>query len=48
MRRLEISDARVMRAALQQEIVRSHESSYDHHLHGLLLVSQNLDCYQVA
>lgn len=48
MRQLEISDADVMRVALQQEIVRSHESRYDHRLHGVLLVSQGLDCYQVA
>lgn len=48
MRKLEISDALVMRVALQQEIVRSHESRYDHRLHGLLLVSQGMDCYQVA
>jgi transposase len=37
-----------MRVALQQEILRSHESRYDHRLHGLLLISQGLDCYQVA
>jgi transposase len=37
-----------MREALQQEILRSQESRYDHRLHGLLLISQGLDCYQVA
>jgi transposase len=48
MRKLEISDVSVMRVALQQEILRSQESRYDHRLHGLLLISQGLDCYQVA
>jgi transposase len=48
MRKLEISDVYLMRVALQQEILRSHESRYDHRLHGLLLISQGLDCYQVA
>jgi transposase len=48
MRKLEISDVHLMRVALQQEILRSHESRYDHRLHGLLLISQGLDCYQVA
>jgi transposase len=48
MRKLEISDVSVMREALQQEILRSQESRYDHRLHGLLLISQGLDCYQVA
>lgn len=48
MRKLEISDVEVMRVALQQEILRSPESRYDHRLHGLLLISQGLDCYQAA
>jgi transposase len=48
MRKLEISDVHVMRLALQQEILRSQESRYDHRLHGLLLISQGLDCYQAA
>lgn len=48
MRKLEISDVCVMRVALQQEIVRSQESRYDHRLHGVLLISQGMDCYQVA
>lgn len=48
MRRLEISDVEIMRLALQQEIARSDESRYDHRLHGVLLVSQGLSCYQVA
>ena len=34
MRKLEITDADVMRLAIQQEIARSDESRYDHRLHG--------------
>ncbi len=48
MRRLSISDVEIMRLALQQEITRSEESRYDHRLHGVLLVSQGISCYQVA
>src|SRR5215469_5330411 len=48
MRKLQIEDAEVMRIALQQEIVRSHESRYDQPLHGLLLVTAGQSCRQVA
>jgi transposase len=48
MRRLEIADAEVMRIAIQQEIVRSEESRYDHRLHGLLLITGGQSCQQVA
>ena len=48
MRKLAIADAELMRLAIQQEIARSGESRYDHRLHGILLISQNLSCYQVA
>ncbi len=48
MRKLSISDVEIMRLALQQEIARSEESRYDHRLHGVLLVSQGISCYQVA
>jgi transposase len=48
MRRLEISDADVMQVAIQQEIVRSEESRYDHRLHGVLLVCSGLSTYEVA
>ena len=37
-----------MKVAIQQEILRSDESRYDHRLHGVLLVSHGLDCYTVA
>jgi len=48
MRRLMVQDAEIMRIAVQQEIVRSDESRYDHRLHGILLVCSGLSCYQVA
>ncbi len=48
MRKLEIEDAEIMKIALQQEIVRSNESRYDHRLHGVLLVTQGFSCYEVG
>jgi len=48
MRRLQIQDAKVMKGALQQEIVRSETSRYDHRLHGVLLVCAGKLCYGVA
>jgi len=48
MRRLEVADVEVMRLAVQQEITRSEDSRYDHRLHGILLISRGLSCYQVA
>jgi transposase len=48
MRRLEIEDAAIMRMAIQNEIHRSEESRYDHRLHGVLLVSSGMSCYEAA
>jgi transposase len=48
MKRLKIQNHEMMRVAIQQEIARSEESRYDHRLHGLLLVSQGLSCYDAA
>jgi transposase len=48
MRKLQISDNEIMGIAVQQEIMRSGESRYDHRLHGILLVSQGLTCHEVA
>lgn len=48
MRRLEISDAEIMQVAIQQEIVRSEGSRYDHRLHGVLLVCSGMSTYEVA
>lgn len=37
-----------MQIAIQEEIQRSEESRYDHKLHGVLLVANGYDSYQVA
>jgi hypothetical protein len=50
MRKLEIADPEIMRIAIQQEILRSDESRYDHRLHGLLLLTSGklpADCRSV-
>jgi len=48
MRKLEVKNADIMRIAVQQEILRSEESRYDHRLHVILLVCSGLTCYEVA
>lgn len=48
MQKLTVSDTKEMRIALQQEIVRSEDSRYDHRLHGVLLVASGQSCYEVA
>jgi transposase len=48
MRPLTIPDAETMVMGLQAEIRRSHESRYDHRLHGVLLVAQGMTCPEVA
>lgn len=48
MRTLEISDSEIMRIAIQQEIKRSEESRYDHRLHGLLLICEGYNSYDVS
>ena len=48
MRKLQIRDADIMKVALQQEIVRSEQSRYDHRLHGVLLICAGKTCYEVA
>jgi len=48
MRKLKIKDAEIMKVALQQEILRSEESRYDHRLHGVLLVCAGQSCRAVA
>lgn len=48
MRKLEIENAEFMRLAIQDEIVRSEESRYDHRLHGILLVCSGFSCSKVA
>ena len=48
MKRLKIVDSDIMRVAIQQEIVRSDESRYDHKLDGVLMVSSGYSCTDVA
>jgi len=48
MRRLEITDREITQTALRNEIVRSEEARHDHRLHGVLLVSQGMSCYEVG
>ena len=48
MRKLEINDADIMRISVQQEILRTEESRYDHKLHGILLVSSGYSSTEVA
>lgn len=48
MKPLTIADAPTMILGLQDEIRRSHESRYDHRLHGVLLVAQGYTCREVA
>lgn len=46
MRKLQIEDAEIMRLAVQDEILRSEESRYDHRLHGILLFCSGRGCLQ--
>lgn len=48
MQRLQVADSDMMSIAIQQEISRSEEARYDHRLHGVLLVSRGLSCYEVG
>jgi len=48
MRKLEIKNAQIIRLAVQDEILRSEESRYDHRLHGILLVCSGFSCSEVA
>ena len=48
MKRLQINNKDIIRIATLQEIRRNEESRYDHRLHGLLLVSGGMTCYDVA
>jgi transposase len=48
MRRLKIKDEEIIRIAVQQEILRSEQSRYDHRLHGILLVCSGFSCSEVA
>ena len=48
MRKLEIAYADLMHLVVQQEILLSEESWYDHRLHGLLLVTGGQSCRQLV
>lgn len=48
MRRLEIKEKDIMQIAVQQEIMRSEESRYDHRLHGVLLICNGFSSNEVA
>ena len=48
MKRLNIEDNEIMQIAIQQEILRSEDSRYDHKLHGVLIVSKGYSCYEVG
>lgn len=48
MRKLEITDAQIMRIAIQDEILRSEQSRYDHRLHGVLLACSGFSSYEIA
>lgn len=48
MRKLQVKDADIIRLAVQDEILRSEESRYDHRLHGILLVCNGMSCTTVA
>lgn len=48
MRRLDVTDADIMRLAIQNEIQRAEESRYDHRLHGVLLACSGMSSYNIA
>jgi len=48
MRKLNIKAPAIMQMAIQQEIIRSDDSRYDHRLHGILLICAGHSCYEVA
>lgn len=48
MRRLQLKKADEMQPIIQQEILRSEESRYDHRLHGVLMVGRGMSCGEVA
>ena len=48
MKKLKITDAETAILILQDEIRRSYEARYDHRLHAILMVAQDMSCRQVA
>lgn len=48
MKKLTVKNSEIMQIALQQEIIRSEEARYDNKLHGVLLASSGMSCYEIA
>jgi transposase len=48
MKRIQIENNEFLQKAIQQEILRNEDSRYDHRLHGVLLVSKGMSCYQAG
>ena len=48
MKKLEINNAKEQSVAIRNEISRSEESRYDHRLHGILLISEGMSCYEAG
>ena len=48
MKKLEMNNAKEQSVAIRNETSRSEESRYDHRLHGLLLVSEGMSCYEAG
>ena len=48
MKKLVITNAKEMSKAIRNAISCSEESSYDHRLHGILLVSEGMICYDTG
>lgn len=48
MRKIEISNADIIKIAVQQEIERSEESRYDHRLHAILMACSGVSGNQIA
>jgi transposase len=48
MRKLTISENEEKRIAIQQEILRSEDSKYNHRLHAVLMVASGHSCHEVA
>ena len=46
MKKLRIINAKEQSIAIRNEISHSNESRYDHRLHGILLVSEGMNCYE--
>jgi len=48
MKRIKIEDNEFMQEAIMQEIIHNENFRYNHRLHGLLLVSKGMNCYQAG